>query len=312
MDCKYLIAEDIGGCFDHPWYKYKCALGHTILTPSISCAKCGLNNKSKIYKSMEIHSKVAHELFPNNIVMLALQGSQNYGLETENSDVDTKLLITPSFDDIAYLRQPKSHTHVLPNNEHLDYKDVRLYFDAIKKQNPNFIEILFTDYYQIGADYTDLIEELISKREEIGRSNPLATIKAIKGSLLNKIHCYKNPSTDKKIESIAKYGYDPKEFGAIMRFEYFAVAFLSGLPYSECLHAKGKDLEDLKNYKAGALNMKEADEMIEKIVGNTIKICEDYIENHKNITIDPEIDNFLNKIQKEIVMRGLENETIFY
>ena len=33
----------------------------------------------------------------NNIVGCFLQGSQNYGLEYEGSDVDTKLIITPSF-----------------------------------------------------------------------------------------------------------------------------------------------------------------------------------------------------------------------
>jgi len=32
-----------------------------------------------------------------NIVGLWLQGSQNYGMATEASDVDTKLLVTPLF-----------------------------------------------------------------------------------------------------------------------------------------------------------------------------------------------------------------------
>ena len=34
--------------------------------------------------------------------------------------------------------------------------------------------------------------------------------------------------------------------------------------------------------------------------------CEDYIENNKNQKIDPVINDFLNKIQKEIVVRSLE------
>ena len=93
-----------------------------------------INEKSKILKSIYYHWDEANKLFDiNNIVMLGLQGSQNYDLETETSDIDTKLLVTPTMDDIVYLRQPKSHTHVLPNNEHLDYKDVRLYFNNIKK-----------------------------------------------------------------------------------------------------------------------------------------------------------------------------------
>lgn len=307
-ECKYLIADDVSGPYDHPDYRYKCALGCDMLSPKITCRHCKIDEKSKILKSMYCHWDEATKLFNiDNIVMLGLQGSQNYGLETETSDVDTKLLVTPTMDDIIYLRQPKSHTHVLPNNEHLDYKDVRLYFDNIKKQNPNWLEILFTDYYCIGGNYLDLIEELVSKREEIGRSNPLATIQAVRGCMLNKIHCYKNPSTEKKIETIAKYGYDPKEFGAIMRFEYFVTSFLSGVPYSECLRPQGENLSLLKGYKAGELTLKEADLLVELTVKVTIKKCEDYIENNENQRIDPIINDFLNKIQKEIIVRSLKN-----
>ena len=42
----------------------------------------------------------------NNIVGVFLQGSQNYKLDTPSSDVDTKLIVTPSFNDIALMKQP--------------------------------------------------------------------------------------------------------------------------------------------------------------------------------------------------------------
>ena len=125
--------------------------------------------------------------------------------------------------------------------------------------------------------------------------------------MLNKIHCYKNPSTEKKIETIAKYGYDPKEFGALMRFEYFASSFLSGVPYSECLRPQSESLKLLKGYKAGELTLREADFSVEIVVKATIEKCEDYIENNKNQKIDPTINDFLNKIQKEIMVRSFKN-----
>ena len=46
------------------------------------------------------------------IVFLALQGSQNYGLDVYDkeymSDVDTKAVVLPNFEDFVYNRQPVS------------------------------------------------------------------------------------------------------------------------------------------------------------------------------------------------------------
>ena len=102
-ECKYLIVDDVSGPYDHPDYRYKCALGCDMLSPKITCRHCKIDEKSKILKSMYYHWDEATKLFNiNNIVMLSLQGSQNYNLETETSDVDTKLLITPTMNDIDY------------------------------------------------------------------------------------------------------------------------------------------------------------------------------------------------------------------
>lgn len=53
--------------------------------------------------------------------------------------------------------------------------------------------------------------------------------------------------------------------------------------------------------------MQETDLSVETVVKATIKKCEDYIENNKNQRIDPIINDFLNKIQKEIMIRSLKN-----
>ena len=92
-----------------------------------------------------------------------------------------------------------------------------------------------------------------------------------------------------------------------MRFEYFTTSFLSGVPYSECLRPQGENLKLLKGYKAGELTLQEADLLVELTVKATIKKCKDYIENNENQKIDPIIDDFLNKIQKEIVVRSFKN-----
>ena len=79
-------------------------------------------------------------------VGLFLQGSQNYNLDYEGSDIDTKVIVIPNFTDFVLNAKPISTTHIMENDEHVDFKDIRLMFDCIKKQNVNFVEILFTPY----------------------------------------------------------------------------------------------------------------------------------------------------------------------
>ena len=80
-----------------------------------------------INEKVHDHYMEAKEYFPDDsIVGIFLQGSQNYGLDYEGSDVDTKLIVVPTFKDIAMNKKPVSTTHVRNNNEHIDWKDVRL------------------------------------------------------------------------------------------------------------------------------------------------------------------------------------------
>ena len=61
-----------------------------------------------------------------NVVGVFLSGSQNYNLQYEDSDVDTKAILLPSFEDFCLNRAPISTTHICKNNEHIDLKDIRL------------------------------------------------------------------------------------------------------------------------------------------------------------------------------------------
>jgi predicted nucleotidyltransferase len=74
------------------------------------------------------------------VVGVFLQGSQNYGLQYEESDIDTKAIILQKFDDFVLNNKPISTTLILDSNEHIDLKDIRLMFECFKKQNINFIE----------------------------------------------------------------------------------------------------------------------------------------------------------------------------
>ena len=92
-----------------------------------------------------------------DVVGVFLCGSQNYGVAYEDSDIDTKAILLPTFNDFVLTRNPISTTHICENNEHIDLKDVRAMFDCFKKQNTNFIEILFTKYKVINPEYAKIV-----------------------------------------------------------------------------------------------------------------------------------------------------------
>ena len=71
-------------------------------------------------------------------------GSQNYELDIENSDIDTKAIVIPKINDIVLNKQPESRLIVLENSEHIEVKDIREMFKCLLKQNINFLEILFS------------------------------------------------------------------------------------------------------------------------------------------------------------------------
>ena len=153
-----------------------------------------------IMKRVQDHYNEALKYFPEEqIVGVFLQGSQNYELDYENSDVDTKLIVVPTFKDVALNRKPVSTTHIRANEEHIDFKDIRLYMETFRKQNLNFLEILFTDFYWINPLYEHEWNRLVAMRENIAHMNPGRAVMSMKGLAQTK---YKNIKIEEFAEQI--------------------------------------------------------------------------------------------------------------
>ena len=121
-----------------------------------------------IFEKIDSHrAKAASFLKENNIpgriVGAFLYGSQNYNLDTENSDIDIIIIFVPSI-DFAIVNSPKNYEVKLKeNNEHIIIKDIRNYIhELVEKTNPNAIELLYTKYSIYSADFKYFLE----KREE--------------------------------------------------------------------------------------------------------------------------------------------------
>lgn len=212
--------------------------------------------KARLYE----HWEDALKLYPRErIVALVLQGSQNYGLDDAESDVDTKLLLVPTLDEVVFNKKPVSTTHVRDNDEHIDAKDIRLYWQCFRKGNPNFVEVLFTDYYIVNSMYFDLWEEMRSKRELVARVNPLVAAKAMMGMVQEKFHAmeHRYPS---RAEIVDKFGYDPKQLQHLIRMSWFLETYV----YDECCYKDiltlGYTVNGQENFKKWLLNVKRGRE----------------------------------------------------
>ena len=244
-----------------------------------------------------------------NVVYLGLQGSQNYELdiydEDYKSDVDTKAIILPSFKDFVYNKAPVSKTIVLPNNEHIDVKDIRVMFDIFKKQNVNFIEILFTKYRIVNEEYRVLLQPLFENRELIANLNKNQALRCIAGMSMEKLKALQHPYPA-IIDKINKYGYDPKQLHHILRMNDFIKKYATGARYEDCLIPNNK--EYLIKIKKGILSEKEAVQLAQKTDTETKEIKDRYIT-EKDIVSEFTIE-ILDKVKLDILNRKFKKELL--
>ena len=94
-----------------------------------------------IMERLQEHYIEALQLYPQNrIIGVFLHGSANYGLDVENSDIDTKLILVPNLKEVCF-SMPISKEYHMENDEHCEVKDIREIIKNFRKQNINCIEI---------------------------------------------------------------------------------------------------------------------------------------------------------------------------
>lgn len=272
-----------------------------------------------IMTRLKEHYAAAAAIIPKDrIVGIFLQGSQNYGMATDKSDVDTKCIIVPSLEDIIFNRQPLSTTHILPNDEHIDFKDIRLIFGNFRKQNINYIEILFTKYFILNPKYKKFWNELVEEREAIAKYNPYIAVKAIKGMAMDKYHALEHPYPN-KAAVLAQYGFDPKQLHHLVRLYYFLNDYIMGAKtYAEILKPVGKRKYDLLDLKCGGnpfeneypMSLADARTWGKTYFDGITQLADIYCDLHAVLKSnpDPYVDKLFDKIQTEIMKKAIKKD----
>lgn len=204
----------------------------------------------------EHKQKVLNELkiAESQLLGVFLYGSQNYGLSTENSDVDTIAIVLPNEYDL-YFSKPLTKELHLENGEHCVVKDIREIFNEFKKQNVNFLEILVTKYKWINSIYSEKWTLFTyTWTDFIVRYDMTRAVKSICGQGKHTLH-----------QALNKDTLDGKKVANAMKMLAYLNKYIDNRPFEECIIASGCEKQYIMDLKAGKkeITKEDAEALIE-------------------------------------------------
>lgn len=182
----------------------------------------------------------------NRILGVFLYGSQNYKLSTSRSDIDVQAIYIPTLLEIGMNKTPISK-ELDYEGAHIIVKDVRLMCEMWKKQNINFVEILFTEYAYVNPFYQKLWDELKTRKEDIAHYDMQKTITSVSCQMFNTIKGGK--VTGKQLANAG-------------RFVYFLQHYIAGYDYLDCIQMDEENLNTFIEYKKSLRLYNENDEKL--------------------------------------------------
>lgn len=229
-----------------------------------------MNHDNQIWETLQNDFEYLQEE-GYEVLGVFLFGSQNYGCALDTSDIDVKAIVIPSVQQMIHGDTEIKLTIKGPGGE-LTVFDIVSMHKSFKKQNINFMEILFTEFRIINPKYEKLYSPMFEEREHIARMNPFRCIHAQYGNAENKYKKFLNPCVS-NAERIEKYGYDNKALADVLRYEDFISKFLNLRNYSDCLIASRPDY--LKWLKTGdsIYSLEEATQIMEKAYNHINEMC---------------------------------------
>lgn len=193
---------------------------------------------NRVWKHYEYAKKFYGE---ENILGVFLYGSQNYNCDLEDSDVDTKCILVSGLYNLALHPYKTNHLSIpREDSEEVEVCECMTIQHMVanwKKQNPNFLEIMFTQYAAINPIYFDEWARFLVKegfREQIARYDVRGGVLSIAHQAIHTIH--ENPMNGKKIGNAA-------------RLMGLLEAYIYGMPYEKCLTHNNSEV--VKEFKTG-------------------------------------------------------------
>lgn len=246
------------------------------------------------------------------VLYAANYGSHNYNLdiynEEYNSDIDTKVIILPTLEELVSNSKPVSTTIEISTGQ-CDIKDIRAFVQTLLKANIQFLEVLKAESYWINFDYIEDFKWFIDNLDKLIEGSKPQLLKSIYGMSLEKKKalCHPYPTIKWKID---KYGYDGKQLHHIMRLKNFIDRYFYGSEnFEEAIRFKNDTLEkeQLIEAKLNHYSLKAAQDFAEMycniIEKDTRKLMDNLIQNN-------EIKEEYLKKSQEIIIKNIKNKIL--
>lgn len=232
--------------------------------------------EQRIFNALQNRLDYMKENYPSlNIIAIYLQGSQNYDLDDEYSDIDAIAICLPSLDDLITKNGKESFTYIMNDNSHVEVKDIRLLQTLLYKQHPKYLELLETKYALYVTAEGKLLKNAINKYKNEYLETSLQLVRAMIHMFNNKLDLsYKKRQGN--INEFQKFKLDVKSLSHFYRIGYMLEELINGKKINELYILSKKQREFILNIKRGKHipSKQERDnfqEYINKLVDNYIK-----------------------------------------
>lgn len=186
---------------------------------------------TNIEERLQAHyNKACAHYGPESVLGVFLYGSWNYGTNLEDSDVDTKCILIPDLYHLAIKPYEVKHLHI--DDEVCECMTIQHMVANWKKQNINFLEILFTPYCIINALYlSDWLAFTQQYKEDVAHYD-------IRQAIMSMGH-----------QALHTYKQDPSDFKKQMNVFRIAIALdklVNNHKYWDCIHLSERLSEYLR------------------------------------------------------------------
>lgn len=192
-----------------------------------------------------------------------LQGSQNYGTDHENSDVDSKMVIVPTIDSL--LRGKKFSSEItLQGNVKVSVKTFPEYAELFFKGNVNNLEMLFTPYYTGGV----LVDQVKPSREDIVQSVKRTMLDAAVGMMMQKRKSLLSGTVTTQ-PFVNVHGYDNKDAIHILRLGNLVRRTILGEKFEDVLIVEPEIKPFMLQLRNGEFDSEFVQNWSDKLIADT-------------------------------------------
>lgn len=155
------------------------------------------------------------------IAFKTVAGSVNRNLNDENSDLDYKIFVLPSFEELYEGKVYKSFT--TSNEEDIEIHDIRKLEKLLYNSNLTYLELFFSLNVKLYG-YEEILE-LFMMREELPRINLKALYNSCLGMFNGQMKNLQKENSLMRESIINKYGYNTKKAMMAMHFLKFITKY---------------------------------------------------------------------------------------